>query len=262
MLSQHLTTTHASAEGLPVDNLYVAEKVDIAKEFYLAIKIDRELSCPVLIVETIDGTVTDKTMTKDLPAVIKVPLKYSEGITKANISTICEDMSLQSEEKSLPNLLINLYRLFRERDLTLVEINRLVIEKGSRRLICADARISIDNAASKRQSSLFALRDRGPETNVEIEAERHGLVYVQLEGNIGCLVNGAGLAMATNDAVAYYGGRCANFLDGGGQATKETMVKAFELILSDSRVNTVLVNIYGGGLRAIDCGSIMLRKLS
>lgn len=106
--------------------------------------------------------------------------------------------------------------------------------------------MSIDNAASKRQSEIFGLRDRNQGMAVELEAEKHGLVYIQLEGNIGCLVNGVGLAMATNDAVAHHGAKCANFLDGGWQATKETMVKGFELILSDKRVNTIWVNIYGG----------------
>lgn len=141
-------------------------------------------------------------------------------------------------------MLEKIYRLFKARDATLVEINPLVREKGSERFVCADAKISIDTAAAERQKLIFELRDKSQEIEVELEAEKHDLVYFQLEGNIGCLVNGAGLVMATNDAMAHHGGNCANFLDGGGQATKEAMIKPFELILSDKRAIAILVNIY------------------
>ncbi|KAL8864327.1 MAG: hypothetical protein Q9198_009939 [Flavoplaca austrocitrina] len=176
--------------------------------------------------------------------VLKVPLNYAEGVTEEMITILSERFAL--DRKQLTAILQGLFTFYKESDATLIEINPLIRESESGRLICASSKISIDDAASKRQGQMFSLRDKSQEMTVELEAEKHGLVYVQLEGNIGCLVNGAGLAMATNDAVAEYGGRCANFLDRGGQATKETMVKAFELILSDIRVNTVLVNIYGG----------------
>ncbi|KAL9034138.1 MAG: hypothetical protein Q9180_005574, partial [Flavoplaca navasiana] len=176
--------------------------------------------------------------------VLKVPLNYAEGVTEEMITILSERFAL--DRKQLTAILQGLFTFYKESDATLIEINPLIRESDSGRLICASSKISIDDAAFKRQSQIFSLRDKSQEMAVELEAEKHGLVYIQLEGNIGCLVNGAGLAMATNDAVAEYGGRCANFLDGGGQATKETMVKAFELILSDKRVNTILVNIYGG----------------
>ena len=246
ILGQRLITKQTTPKGLPVDKVYVVEKLKIAKEFYLAITIDRALSCPVLIMSKGGGMGIEELAAKDPSAVVKIPLKYSEGVREEVVSTICQQMGLRDQKAQLSSLLSSLYQFFKDKDVTLVEINPLVCEEGSGRLVCADSKVSMDNAAAKRQSSIFALRDKSQEMEVELEAEKHGLVYVQLEGNIGCLVNGAGLAMATNDAVAHYGGSCANFLDGGGQATKESMIKAFELLLSDTRVNTILVNIYGG----------------
>ena len=244
MLGQNLITKQTIPEGLPVDKIYVVEKLNVAKEYYLAITVDRALSCPVLIM-TEGGSSVEQLAASNPSAVVKVPLKYTDGISTDVISNIRKRLGF-SDKADIASVLHGLYRFFKEKDATLVEINPLIIEEGTGRLICADSKVSIDNAAAARQSQVSELRDKSQEMDVELEAEKHGLVYVQLEGNIGCLVNGAGLAMATNDAVAHFGGKCANFLDGGGQATKETMLKAFELLLSDKRVNTILVNIYGG----------------
>ena len=246
MLGQRLFTRQTPPEGLPVDKVYVVEQLNIGHEYYLAIATDRANACPMLIMSKGGGTGIEELAAKNPGAVVKVPLKYTEGVTAETVSLICERFALQEDRDKLTALLQRLFTFFKERDATLVEINPLIRDSKTGGFICADSKVSIDNAASKRQSEIFGLRDRSQEMAVELEAEKHGLVYIQLEGNIGCLVNGAGLAMATNDAVAHYGGKCANFLDGGGQATKETMVKAFELILSDKRVNTILVNIYGG----------------
>ncbi|KAL9628621.1 MAG: hypothetical protein Q9204_005775, partial [Flavoplaca sp. TL-2023a] len=224
-------------------NLNVAEHLNTGHDLFLAITTDRPKGCPSLVmshggVSGIEGFVGD-----DLN-VLKVPLNYAEGVTEEMITILSERFAL--DRKQLTAILQGLFTFYKASDATLIEINPLIRESESSRLIYASFKISIDDAASKRQNQIFSLRDKSQEMTVELEAEKHGLVYNQLEGNIGCLVNGAGLAMATNDAVAEYGGRCANFLDGGGQATKETMVKAFELILSDKRVNRILVNIYGG----------------
>lgn len=246
MLGQRLFTKQTAPEGLPVDKVYVVEHLDIGHEYYLAITTDRTNACPVLAMSRGGGTGIEELAAKDPRAVVKVPLNYAEGVTAETISLICDRLNLQSDREQLTAMLQRLYTFFKERDATLVEINPLIRESETGRWVCADSKVSIDNAAAKRQTQVFNLRDRTQEMAVELEAEKHGLVYIQLDGNIGCLVNGAGLAMATNDAVARYGGQCANFLDGGGQATKETMVKAFELILSDKRVNVILVNIYGG----------------
>ena len=141
-----------------------------------------------------------------------------------------------------------MHKLFKDKDATLLEVNPLVKSEGGR-FTCIDAKFSFDNAAEKRQKDIFALRESTPSEANEMEAEKYGLVYIRLDGNIGNVVNGAGLAMATNDAIALHGGASANFLDAGGQATKETIIKAFEIILRDERVKCVLVNIYGGMLK-------------
>ena len=246
MFSQHLVTKQTPPEGLPLDKIYVVERLDIEREFYLAITTDRSKGQPTLIMSQGGGTGIEELAARDPNAVIQLPIDYQKGITAAMAGSVSKQFGLTKQTQDLTALLQNLFKFYKTHDATLVEINPLALERGTGRLICADSKVSIDNAASKRQADVFALRDKSQEMAVELEAEKHGLVYIQLEGNIGCLVNGAGLAMATNDAVAHYGGACANFLDGGGQATKETMVKAFELILSDTRVNTILVNIYGG----------------
>ncbi|KAL9058121.1 MAG: hypothetical protein Q9206_002078 [Seirophora lacunosa] len=250
MLGQPLFTHETPPEGLPVDKVYVVEQLKAGHPVYLAITTDRTKACPVLVMSK--GGDTDfeaLTAARNPKLLVKAPLDYAKGVTAEVVSTICEPFELHADSEHLTALLHNLFTFFKERDATRIEINPLLRECTTGRLVCANPKVSIDNAASKRQAQIFDLRDRSQEMAVELEAEKHGLVYIQLEGNIGCLVNGAGLAMATNDAVAYYGGRCANFLDGGGQATKETMMKAFELILSDKRVNTILVNIYGGIIR-------------
>ncbi len=247
MLGHKLVTKQTSSEGLPVNQLYVTEKVDIADEYYLAFTVSREHYAPVLLMCKGGGTGIEELAARSPEEVINVPLKYSEGITDDIVSTVCQKLELGHERHAeVKDLLSNLYRVFRERDATLLEINPLVQNRKSRQLMCADTKLTVDNAAAHRQGEVFQLRDLSQEKPIELEAEKHGLVYIQLEGSIGCLVNGAGLAMATNDAVAHFGGKCANFLDGGGQADVARMVKAFELILSDQNVNTILVNIYGG----------------
>lgn len=246
MFGQRLVTKQTGPDGLPVDKIYVVQKSDVAQEYYLAITIDRARNCPMLIMSKGGGT---GIAAKDPNAVVKIALKYSEGVTDQVISTIVSRLSLGQDAKTgILKAVRGLYEFFKSHHATLVEINSFVRESHTGRFLCADSKVTIDNSAINIRPEIFAMRDTNQERQTELEAEKHGLVYVQLDGNIGCLVNGAGLAMATNDAVAHYGGKCANFLDGGGQATKETMVKAFELILSDKRVNTILVNIYGGTL--------------
>jgi succinyl-CoA synthetase beta subunit len=249
MLGHNLITKQTSAEGLPVSNLYVTEKLDIASEYYLAFTVSREHYAPVLLMCNGGGTGIEELAERNPDKVVNIPLEYSQGITDDVVSTVCQKLALGEERhQEVKDLLSKLYRIFRERDATLLEINPLVQNRKTGQLMCADTKLTVDNAAKTRQAEVFNLRDFSQEKSIELEAEKHGLVYIQLEGSIGCLVNGAGLAMATNDAVAHFGGKCANFLDGGGQATKETMIKAFELILSDKNVKTILVNVYGGKL--------------
>lgn len=247
MLGSKLVTKQTTSEGLPVSRLYVTEKLDIASEYYLALTISREHYAPVLLMCKGGGTGIEELAARSPEEVVNIPLTYSQGITDDIVTIACKKLGLESDRHAeVKDLLANLYRVFCDRDATLLEINPLVQLRTTGQLMCADTKLTVDNSAKRRQPEVFKLRDVSQEKAIELEAEKHGVVYVQLEGDIGCLVNGAGLAMATNDAVAHFGGKCANFLDGGGQATTATMVKAFELILSDANVKTILVNIYGG----------------
>ena len=248
MLGQRLVTEQTDADGLPVDKLYVMRKSDVVRKYQLVITVDRSLSCPILVIsQDTHLDVKKKLAAKDLTSTATFPLRYSRGITDEVITALMVKLGLnQTAEANMSEVVRGLYAFFKSSDATRVEIDPLIIDLRTGLYLSAGSRVSIDDAAAKRQEALFDLRDTTQEGFVELEAQKHGLVYVQLDGNIGCLVNGAGLAMATNDAVAHYGGRCANFLDGGGQATKKTMVKAFDLILSDKRVNTIIVDIYGG----------------
>lgn len=247
MLGHNLITKQTSPDGLPVSRLYVTEKLDIESEYYLAITVSRENYSPVLLMCKGGGTSIEERAAENPEEVVNIPLRYSEGITSNIVSSVCQKLGLGTQSQEEVNeLLSSLYQVFKECDATLLEINPLVKDRTSGQLVCADTKLTVDNAANARQKNIFALRDYSQERELEVEAEKHGLVYIQLEGSIGCVVNGAGLAMATNDAVAHFGGKCANFLDAGGQATSSTMVKAFELLLSEKSVKTILVNIYGG----------------
>jgi succinyl-CoA synthetase beta subunit len=171
---------------------------------------------------------------------------YSAGVTADVTSQIIDRLELDSASfASIDGILKSLYALFVDKDATLVEINPLV-RKSNGEFLCLDAKVTIDDAAANRQTAIFDAHDTSDDVQEELEAAEHGLVYIRLDGNIGNVVNGAGLAMATNDAIASYGGKSANFLDAGGRATTATMVKAFEIILRDDRVKAILVNIYGG----------------
>lgn len=246
MLQHRLITKQSQADGLLVEKLLVSERLDYKQEYYLAITIDRATFAPVLIVSSEGGMEIEQISASAPSTLLKFPIKYTEGITSEIVSSIQQRMQLNgAATSSMGNLLEKLYDVFKAKDATLIEINPLV-RSADDEFICLDAKINIDNAANKRQREVFSLRDRSQEVPEELEAEEYGLVYVRMDGDIGNVVNGAGLAMSTNDAIALYGGKSANFLDAGGQATTETMVKAFEIILRDKRVKVILVNIYGG----------------
>ena len=246
MLGQYLKTKQTNGAGFLVDKLYVAESIKHSDEYYLAMTIDRAKCCPAIILSR-QGGVDIETTAKERPEeLLRFWFRLSEGITQQLMTDICQKLGCSSTEgKRLQDILEKMYKIFREKDATLLEINPLVRTEAGE-FICLDAKFSFDNAAAKRQTELFAMRDKSQEPAEEQEAENYGLVYVRLEGDIGNIVKGAGLAMATNDAISLHGGNSANFLDAGGQATKETMQKAFEIIMRDTRVKVILVNIYGG----------------
>jgi succinyl-CoA synthetase beta subunit len=219
--------------------------MDYENEFYLALTIDRTKYSPVIVISKQGGVDVEDAAEGQMH---KFHFNVSTGITSDIEVDIRKTLQLDDVEgDAMCSLLKKMVKLFVEKDATLLEINPLArTAKGQ--FVCLDAKFSFDDAAVKRQADLFDLRDRSQERAEEIEAEKYGLVYIRLDGNIGNVVNGAGLAMATNDAVELYGGKSANFLDAGGQATKETMLAAFKIIISDPRVKVILVNIYGGEL--------------
>jgi succinyl-CoA synthetase beta subunit len=253
MLGQVLVTHQTGPEGKEVGKIFVGEAVEIARELYFAILIDRATSVPVLIASTEGGvdieTVADKTPEK----ILRLPINPFLGIMPYQTRLIASSLGLTGPlMNQASKLFTNLYRLFIERDCSMVEVNPLVVTTDGR-LMALDAKFNFDDNALYRQPSIIAMRDVTEEDPREVEASKHGLNYIGLDGNIACLVNGAGLAMATMDIIQHAGGSPANFLDVGGGATREQVASAFRIILADSRVKGILVNIFGG---IMDCDVI------
>ncbi|KAJ3953602.1 hypothetical protein N0V92_009922 [Colletotrichum tropicale] len=241
MLGRRFRTTE-TGDGVLVEKVYVTEMIKSRCKWHLTITFDRERYCPVIIASRTGGEALDQEQPERLRT---TKFGLTEGITSEVVDKVSKVLHASPTEKeNLKSVLCGLCRVFKSKDVTSLEVYP-IINALDETITCVDTKITIDDAASKRQDDIFALRDRAHDIAEEAEAEKYGLVYVKMDGNIGNVVNGAGLAMATNDAIALHGGASANFLDAGGQATKETMVKAFEIILRDTRVKTILVNIYG-----------------
>ncbi|PWI72542.1 putative beta-succinyl CoA synthetase precursor [Purpureocillium lilacinum] len=246
MLGQRLRTRRSPKEGHAVNELYVAETVPFDAEWYLAMTIDRSNYAPAIIISKKGGRDIDVIAQEHPESVHTFNFGLSEGITPALVSDISSKVGLSAAETgSLAPILSSMYQIFSQKDGTLLEVNPLAHSPDGS-FTCLDATFTFDNSAVHRQRDMFALRDRSQEVADELEAERHGLLYVKMDGDIGNVVNGAGLAMATNDAIGFHGGANSNFLDAGGKATKETMQQAFGIITRDPRVKAILVNIYGG----------------
>ncbi|KAF4345855.1 beta-succinyl synthetase precursor [Fusarium beomiforme] len=246
MLGHRLKTKQTSGDGILVEKLLVAEFEECEEEWYLAITLDREQYSPVVLISRSGGVDIEDTAKSQSGSLKRFHFNFGEGITPDLLSRIQTDVgATPAEAEKLSDIVTRLWRLFVSKDATLLEINPLA-RTGEAQFKCLDAKFTVDDASQRRQPELFAQRDVEAEVPEELEAQKYGLVYIKMEGNIGNVVNGAGLAMATNDAIAHHGGASANFLDAGGQATKETMQKAFEIILRDQRVKVILVNIYGG----------------
>ncbi|KAG9500580.1 hypothetical protein J7337_009062 [Fusarium musae] len=246
MLGHRLRTKQTSGDGILVEKVLVAEFEECDEEWYLAIALDREKYSPVVLISRSGGVDIEDTAKGEGGSLRSFHFDYDQGITPDVLKRLREGVGASSAEaEKLGAILTRLWDLFVSRDATLLEINPLA-RTGVADFKCLDAKFLIDDASQRRQPELFAERDIQAEIPEEIEAQKYGLVYIKMEGNIGNVVNGAGLAMATNDAIAHHGGASANFLDAGGQATQSTMQKAFEIILRDDRVKVILVNIYGG----------------
>lgn len=242
-----LNSKGASADDVQVREVYVSEKPQFDEVWYVGMTVDRENYCPTIILSKQGGGKGIRAIAKEFPeSVQSFNFGLSAGITDPLVSEIQSKASLTSEQAAgLKTVLQGMHAIFKAKDALLLEVRSLGVT-SSGAMTAIDSNFTFDDDASKRQSDLFALRDTEQEVRDEVAAEDFGLVYIRTDGNIGNVVNGAGLAMATNDAVSLYGGKSANFLDAGGQATTETMIQAFKIILRDPRVTTIFVNIYGG----------------
>ena len=244
-----LVTHQTGPEGKKVKRVYIQEAYDIDKEFYLSCLIDRE-SSKITFISSTEGGVDIESVAKKTPnKIITTKIDLKENLEKEEIEDIIKIFKLDKDQKKDGINLINaLYKILIKKDASLIEINPLVITK-QKKLICLDAKMNFDDNALFRRPEILKLRDLNEEEPAEIEASKHGLAYIKLNGTIGCMVNGAGLAMATMDIIKLYGQEPANFLDVGGGASKEQVIEAFKLILSDKKVKGILINIFGGIMR-------------
>ena len=246
MLGMKLVTRQTGPEGKIVRKILVTEAVDVEKEFYVSVTTDSEKAGLMLILSAEGGTEIEETARLHPEKIEQIPVSVTEGLKKYECIQAAKALGLTGQtEEELADLLKKLVRLYMEKDCSLIEINPLV-ETRQGHLLCLDAKINFDDNALYRHPDVAALRDPSEEDPKENEAAKYGLNYIRLDGNIGCLVNGAGLAMATMDMIGHYGARPANFLDVGGSASVEKVTAAFEILLSDNHVKAILVNIFGG----------------
>lgn len=251
MLGYNLITKQTTAEGLPCSKVMLVERMYMRREMYISIMLDRAAGGPVFIASPAGGTSIEDVAEATPELIFKQPVDIMKGIQDEQSTFLATSLGFtpgtpgHAECKSVVE---KLYKMFRTHDCTLVEVNPLAETPDGRVLVC-DAKINFDDNAEFRQASVFKLRDRSQEDAREVEAAKADLNYIGLNGNIGCMVNGAGLAMATMDIIKLKGGEPANFLDVGGGASEGQVQKAFELLNADKQVKTILVNIFGGIMR-------------
>ncbi len=246
MLGMKLVTHQTGPEGKIVGKVLVEEASDIAKEFYLGMVIDRASEQVVIMASPEGGTEIEEVAKNTPEKILKVYIDPSVGIQPFLCRKIAYFLGLEGKavNKSV-SFIISLYNLFMEKDCSLAEINPLVLT-GDGEVLALDGKLNFDDNALFRRPDIQKMQDRSEEDELELEAKEVGISFVNLDGNIGCLVNGAGLAMATMDIIKFHGGEPANFLDVGGGATAEQVTKAFKMILSDKNVKAIFVNIFGG----------------
>ena len=249
MFGKTLVTHQTGSEGKKVKRIYIQEAYDIEKELYLSCLIDRESSKIAFISSTEGGVDIEAVAKKNPKKIITVKVDLKKSLSSEDMEKIIKIFSFNKEQKKdAKNLLNAMYKILLEKDASLIEINPLIITK-QKKLICLDAKMNFDDNALYRRPDIFKLRDLDEEDPTEIEASKFGLAYIKLNGSIGCMVNGAGLAMATMDIIKLYGQEPANFLDVGGGASKEQVASAFKIISSDKKVKGILINIFGGIMR-------------
>jgi len=249
MLSHVLITKQTGPEGKEVKRVYIEEGCDIKRELYLSMLIDRGTSCVTIIASTEGGMAIEDVAEATPEKIITLAVDPATGIQQYHTRKIAFGLGLEGKQIQVASkFLTAMYKAFTDLDASMVEINPLVVT-GDGQVIALDAKMGFDDNALFRHKDIEDLRDESEEDPAEVEANKHSLNYVKLDGSIGCMVNGAGLAMGTMDIIKYYGGEPANFLDVGGGATRERVTTAFKLILSDKNVEGILVNIFGGIMR-------------
>jgi len=249
LFGKKLITHQTGPEGKEVKRLYLEETCDIAKEFYLSCLIDRS-SSKIAFISSAEGGINIEEVAKNTPEkIVTVKLNLSKSIKNEDVKKILQPFALSKKSsKEAFQLIQSIYSILLEKDANLIEINPLILTKDDN-LLCLDAKINFDDNALYRQPDILSLKDFNEENPIETEASKHNLAYIKLDGKIGCMVNGAGLAMATMDIIKLYGSEPANFLDVGGGASKEKVSAAFKIILSDKNVKGILINIFGGIMR-------------
>ena len=249
MLGHTLVTHQTGSAGRVVNKVLVAESAEIAREIYFAILLDRTTAAPVIVTSTEGGVEIEAVAAKSPEKILREPIDPLAGLQLFQTRKLAKQLNFESSQlKKASKLFEGLYRTFIAFDCSMVEVNPLVVTiKGE--VLALDAKFNFDDNALYRHPEIAAMRDIAEEDPREVEASKHGLNYIGLDGNIACLVNGAGLAMATMDIIKFYGGEPANFLDVGGGATEEQVTEAFKILISDKKVKAILVNIFGGIMR-------------
>ena len=244
-----LVTNQTGKQGKKVKRIYLEEISNIKREFYLSCLVDRS-SSKIAFISSAEGGVDIEKVAKDNPEkIITIKMNLSKSVSEENIKKIIQPFALpKKSQKQTFDLIQKIYKVLNEKDANLIEINPLILTEDDN-ILCLDAKINFDDNALYRHPDILSLKDPNEEDPTETEAKKHELAYIKLDGTIGCMVNGAGLAMATLDIIKLYGAEPANFLDVGGGASKEKVSAAFKIILSDKNVKGILINIFGGIMR-------------
>ncbi|KAK7345746.1 hypothetical protein VNO77_16357 [Canavalia gladiata] len=263
MLGQILVTKQTGPQGKIVSKVYLCEKLSLVNEMYFAITLDRKTAGPIIIACRKGGTSIEDLAEKFPDMIVKVPVDVFEGITDEDAAKVVDGLApTVADRNNSIEQVKNLYNLFVKCDCTLLEINPIA-ETADKQLVAADAKLNFDDNAAYRQKEIFTLRDTTQEDPREVTAAKADLNYIGLDGEIGCMVNGAGLAMATMDIIKLHGGTPANFLDVGGNASEGQVIEAFKILTSDDKVKAILVNIFGGIMKCdvIASGIVNAAKL-
>ncbi|HEV2044981.1 MAG TPA: ADP-forming succinate--CoA ligase subunit beta [Chthoniobacterales bacterium] len=246
MIGQTLVTHQTGPRGRVVNKVLVAESAEIAREIYFAILRDRAIAAPLVVASTEGGVEIETVAAKSPEKILREPIDPLAGMQPFQTRKLAKQLAFESSQlKAASKLFDGLFHTFSACDCAMVEVNPLVVTKGGD-VLALDAKLDFDDNALYRHPEIAAMRDIAEEDPREVEASKHGLNYIGLDGNIACLVNGAGLAMATMDIIKFYGGNPANFLDVGGGATEEQVTEAFKILIADKNVKAILVNIFGG----------------